>query len=64
MQSSKRLRNLIVIVFIFLVINFVTLPNIFSVDENPMIVLKEYYYYSFGDMEIRYPNFLNNKELE
>ena len=47
-----------------MIINFVTLTNISSEDKKPMIVLKEYYYYSFGDMEIRYPNFLNNKELE
>jgi len=64
MQSSKRLRNLIVIVFIFLVINFVTLTNISSEDKKPMIVLKEYYYYSFGDIEIRDPRDLDETQLK
>jgi len=64
MRSSKRLINLIVIVFLFLLINFVTLKDFSSRDEKPMIVVKEYYYYNFGGMEIRDPRDLNGTQLK
>jgi len=64
MRDLKKLRNLTVVVFVFLFLNFVLIKDFSSDNEKPMIVVEEYYYYGFGGIEIRYPNFLNDEELK